>query len=130
MSWNTDRFIKGALESRGPCTVVELAEAGQLAESTVRAHLAGLVQAGVVARLGETAPPRFELVRVLEERQRHLDSYPQTASGPLCKAEETGYLDSTDVFCPFADHQRCMAGCPTNRERICITGEDDEGLVQ
>jgi len=51
--------------------------------------------------------------------------YPRTNSGPRCHAEETGYLDSTDVFCPFAaEPYRCMSGCPTNRERICITGED------
>jgi hypothetical protein len=48
--------------------------------------------------------------------------YPRTNSGPLCHAEETGYLDSTDVFCPFASGP-CTSGCPTNRERICILGE-------
>lgn len=50
--------------------------------------------------------------------------YPRTNSGPLCRAEESGYLDSTDVFCPFApgDDYRCTAGCPTNRERACIDG--------
>jgi hypothetical protein len=48
--------------------------------------------------------------------------YPLTDSGPLCRAEESGYLDSTDVFCPFAAGT-CTAGCPTNRERACILGE-------
>ncbi len=49
--------------------------------------------------------------------------YPRTNSGPLCRAEESGYLDSTDVFCPFIPGP-CTAGCPTNRERTCILGED------
>lgn len=55
-------------------------------------------------------------------------NYPEGNSGPLCRAEETGYLDSTDVFCPFASDMQChlMPPCPTNRERICITGLDDE----
>lgn len=57
-----------------------------------------------------------------EENPKHYD-YPETNSGPLCHAEESGYLDSTDVFCPFADDYICTAGCPTNRERICINGE-------
>ena len=50
--------------------------------------------------------------------------YPRTNSGPLCSAEESGYLDSPDVFCPFLPGP-CTAGCLTNRERICITGEDE-----
>lgn len=52
--------------------------------------------------------------------------YPKTNSGPLCSAEETGYLDSTDVFCPFgleSENYKCTGGCPTNRKRICILGE-------
>lgn len=51
--------------------------------------------------------------------------YPRTNSGPLCRAEESGYLNSTDVFCPFGmpDKYECTSGCPTNRERVCITGE-------
>lgn len=49
--------------------------------------------------------------------------YPQTDSGPLCHAEESGYLDSTDVHCPFAPDGQCGGGCPTNRERACIMGE-------
>jgi hypothetical protein len=50
--------------------------------------------------------------------------YPRTNSGPLCHAEESGYLDSTDVFCPFlpGPDYTCRAGCPTNRERACIDG--------
>jgi hypothetical protein len=48
--------------------------------------------------------------------------YPRTNSGPLCHAEESGYLDSTDVYCPFIPGP-CAAGCPTNRERACILGE-------
>ncbi len=48
--------------------------------------------------------------------------YPRTNSGPLCRAEESGYLDSTDVYCPFVPGA-CTAGCPTNRERACILGE-------
>jgi hypothetical protein len=52
--------------------------------------------------------------------------YPRTNSGPLCHAEESGYLDSTDVFCPFqaGPGYACTSGCPTNRERACILGED------
>lgn len=50
--------------------------------------------------------------------------YPRTNSGPLCRAEETGQLDSTDVFCPFASDGKCGGGCPTNRERACILGEE------
>jgi len=52
--------------------------------------------------------------------------YPRTNSGPRCNAEGSGYLDSTNVFCPFADDGKCssMPPCPTNRERICINGED------
>ena len=52
--------------------------------------------------------------------------YPRTNSGPLCHAEESGYLDSTDVFCPFqaGPDYTCTSGCPTNRERICILGEE------
>jgi hypothetical protein len=50
--------------------------------------------------------------------------YPRTNSGPLCRAEETGYLDSAGVFCPFLSgpDYRCTGGCPTNRERACIDG--------
>jgi|HubBroStandDraft_2_1064218.scaffolds.fasta_scaffold384362_1 hypothetical protein len=48
--------------------------------------------------------------------------YPRTNSGPLCGAEESGYLDSTDVFCPFVPGP-CTSGCPTNRERYCLLGE-------
>lgn len=50
--------------------------------------------------------------------------HPQTNSVPLCHAEESGYLDSTDVWCPFASDGKCGGGCPTNRERACINGED------
>jgi len=52
--------------------------------------------------------------------------YPLTNSGPRCGAEESGYLDSTDVFCPFSSDGACGGEppCPTNRERICIIGED------
>lgn len=32
--------------------------------------------------------------------------YPRTNSGPLCRADESGYLDSTDVFCPFLSGPR------------------------
>lgn len=51
--------------------------------------------------------------------------YPLTSSGPLCQAEESGYLDSEDVFCPFLSgpDYTCKAGCPTNRERVCILEE-------
>ena len=56
--------------------------------------------------------------------QKPAYDYSLTNSGPLCNAEENGYLDSTDVFCPFASDQVCRAGCPTNRERACIIGED------
>lgn len=49
--------------------------------------------------------------------------YPRTNSGPLCSAEESGYLASTDVFCPFSQDGACTSECPTNRERACITGE-------
>ena len=49
-------------------------------------------------------------------------SYPETNSGPLCHAEESGYLASTDVFCPFTRDGKCTADCSTNRERVCITG--------
>jgi hypothetical protein len=52
--------------------------------------------------------------------------YPRTNSGPLCRAEESGYLDSTDVYCPFSPDGKCHGGCPSNRERACILGEDDE----
>jgi hypothetical protein len=50
--------------------------------------------------------------------------YPRTNSGPLCHAEESGYLDRTDVFCPFlpGPDYRCTGGCPNNRERACIDG--------
>jgi hypothetical protein len=50
--------------------------------------------------------------------------YPRTNAGPLCHAEESGYLDSTDVICPFTADMRCTGGCPTNRERACILGLD------
>jgi hypothetical protein len=52
--------------------------------------------------------------------------YPRTNSGPLCRAEENGYLDSTDVFCPFlpGPDYTCTGGCPSNRERACILGEE------
>lgn len=36
--------------------------------------------------------------------------YPKTNSGPRCNAEESGYLDSTDVFCPFSQNQQCTSG--------------------
>lgn len=49
--------------------------------------------------------------------------YPLMNSGPLCRAEESGYLDSTDVFCPFAFDGQCSGGCPASRERACILGE-------
>ena len=41
-------------------------------------------------------------------------------------SEESGYLDSTDVFCPFmpGTEYTCTGGCPTNRERACILGEE------
>lgn len=52
--------------------------------------------------------------------------YPRENSGPLCRAEESGYLDSTDVFCPFSSDGTCGSGCPTNRERVCILGDDDD----
>jgi hypothetical protein len=52
--------------------------------------------------------------------------YPRTNSGPLCHASESGYLDSTDVYCPFSQDGQCTSGCPTNRERACILGEDEE----
>lgn len=61
-----------------------------------------------------------------------MGDYPRTNSGPLCRAEENGYLDggssgsALTVFCPFANDGRCTSGCPANRERICITGFDDE----
>lgn len=29
------------------------------------------------------------------------------------------------VFCPFTDDGVCIGGCPSNRERACIDGEDD-----
>jgi hypothetical protein len=48
--------------------------------------------------------------------------YPEVNSGPECRAEESGYLASTDVFCPFIPGP-CASGCPTNRERACILGE-------
>jgi hypothetical protein len=50
--------------------------------------------------------------------------YPLTNSGPLCNAEESGYLASTDVYCPFSNDGICGADCPTNRERACILGEE------
>lgn len=48
--------------------------------------------------------------------------------GSLCRAEESGYLDSTDVFCPFLSgpDYTCTSGCPTNRERICVNGLEGE----
>jgi len=49
--------------------------------------------------------------------------YPRTNSGPLCHAEESGYLASTDVYCPFSPGGECGGGCPANRERACIIGE-------
>ena len=52
--------------------------------------------------------------------------YPRTNSGPRCRAQESGYLDSTDVFCPFTGDGQCTGGCPTNRERACINGLDGE----
>jgi len=52
--------------------------------------------------------------------------YPEKNSGPLCRAEESGYLDSTDVYCPFSIDGVCRSGCQTNRERVCITGLDGE----
>lgn len=45
-------------------------------------------------------------------------------TGNSCRAEESGYLDSTDVFCPFASDGQCTGGCPTNRDRACINGEE------
>ncbi len=63
-------------------------------------------------------PPRSEMITGEPEYD-----YPLTNSGPLCHAQESGYLDSKDVFCPFAAGP-CTAGCPTNRERACILGED------
>jgi hypothetical protein len=50
--------------------------------------------------------------------------YPKTNSGPRCQAGESGYLDSTGVFCPFSTDGICGGGCPSNRERACILGED------
>lgn len=50
--------------------------------------------------------------------------YPLTNSGPLCQAEESGHLDSVDVLCPFSDDGKCTGDCPSNRERMCILGED------
>lgn len=50
--------------------------------------------------------------------------YPKTDSGPLCNASESGYLDSADVYCPFAPDGECDGECPTNRECICTTGEE------
>lgn len=52
-----------------------------------------------------------------------LYDYPLTNSGPSCNAEESGYLDRTDVYCPFAGDGVCTSGCPTNRQRACILGE-------
>lgn len=56
---------------------------------------------------------------------KHFD-YPLTNSGPLCHAEESGYLDSEEVFCPFSDSPdyACTAGCTSNRNRTCIVGEE------
>ena len=56
-----------------------------------------------------------------DEQPEPENDYPRTNSGPLCHANESGYLDSTDVFCPFTGDS--CDSCPTNRERICITGE-------
>lgn len=60
------------------------------------------------------------------EQQEPEYDYSRTNSGPLCGAVESGYLDSTDVFCPFlpGPDYTCTGGCPTNRERACILGEE------
>ena len=40
---------------------------------------------------------------------------------------ESGYLDSTDVFCPFTTDTRCTAGCRTNSGPLC--GEVSSGVL-
>jgi predicted ArsR family transcriptional regulator len=63
MSWNTSRFIIGALEHSGPCTVAELAQKGRLSQAAIRNHMSGLVAAGSVVRQGIRAPYRYALTR-------------------------------------------------------------------
>jgi hypothetical protein len=79
-------------------------------------------------RAAKDLPKMAKLPKAVTNR---MGDYPKTNSGPLCKAEETGYLNQGPsgtggtVFCPFASDAECHSGCPTNRERICILGEDD-----
>jgi len=30
-----------------------------------------------------------------------------------------------DIICPFTDDGVCVGQCPSQRERYCITGEED-----
>ena len=57
----------------------------------------------------------------MKDAREPVYDYPRTNSGPACRAEESGYLDSADVFCPFSAGP--CDSCPTNRERVCILGE-------
>lgn len=56
-------------------------------------------------------------------RKHSEPEYPEVNSGPLCGAEESGYLDSTNVFCPFGRDGECTSGCPSNRERYCLLAD-------
>jgi hypothetical protein len=43
----------------------------------------------------------------------------------VTRQEEDGVEYTDRVFCPFARNGECTGGCPSNRERACVNGEDD-----
>lgn len=108
-----------------PCELHRQTRPGEDA-MLVKALIPGTGHATVV--LYPACPLHGAVVRAL--RARPLEAvvaprpeYPQVNSGPLCRAEESGYLDSTDVFCPFASGGECTSGCPSNRERACLLAD-------
>jgi hypothetical protein len=73
----------------------------------------------------QAAPWWSEHPNAVQRVQDAIDDPSAGTSGPLCNAEESGYLSSTDLFCPFSGDGVCRSGCgPTNRERICVNGEE------
>jgi heterodisulfide reductase subunit C len=73
------------------------------------------------ARMAETGERyTVALRRVREERAAEA-----VAQGPAAPTtHEAPVHPERAVFCPFASNGVCTGGCPSNRDRACVNGED------
>jgi hypothetical protein len=101
MSWNTNRFIRGTLEHCGSATVAELAQAGQLAESTIRAHLREM---GASVRADRSvSPPSWSLAERCAVCGEPADGQCAACDRHLCENHRRTTSVPGDSFCMPGD---------------------------